>query len=116
MLRLILKVLITAGALLLIARFVPGIAIASFGTAVWVALLWGIIGVTLRPLLTLFTFPITILTLGLFSFILNALLFWLLAEFVQGFSVAGFIPALEGSVLLSVLSMVLHAALKKPQD
>lgn len=116
MIRLILKILITAGALLLIARFVPGIAIASFGTAVWIALLWGIMGVTVRPLLTLFTFPITILTLGLFSFILNALLFWLLAEFVQGFSVQGFIPALEASVLLSVVSMALHSAFKKRQD
>lgn len=116
MLKILLRILITAGVLLLIAHFVPGIAIASFVTALWVALLWGIIGITIKPLLSLFTFPINILTLGLFSFIINALLFWLLAAFVPGFSISGFIPALEGSVILSILSMVLHAAFKSSRD
>jgi putative membrane protein len=115
MLKVILKILITAGALLLIARFVPGIAISGYATALWVALLWGIVGVTLRPLLGLLTLPITIMTLGLFSFILNALLLWLLAAFVPNFSVSGFLPALEASVLLSIVSMVLHTAFK-PRD
>jgi putative membrane protein len=116
MIKILLRILITAGALLLIAHFVPGIAIASFVTAVWVALLWGIIGITIKPLLFLLTLPVNILTLGLFSFVVNALLFWLLALLVPHFSVSGFIPALEGSVILSLVSMVLHAAFKSSKE
>jgi putative membrane protein len=111
MVKMILHVVATAGALLLIASYIPGISIASFGTAVVIALLWGFIGLTLKPILGLLTLPINILTLGLFSFVLNALLFWLLASVVPGFSVVGFIPALEGSVILSIVSAILHAAL-----
>ncbi|MBY0293778.1 phage holin family protein [Patescibacteria group bacterium] len=113
--RILLHIFIIAGALLLIAQYVPGIAIVSFGTALLVALLWGIVGVTVRPILGLLTLPITILTLGLFSFILNALLFWLLSAFVPGFTVSGFIPALEATLILSVVSLVLHILLKKPK-
>ena len=113
MLKILIKIFVTAGTLLLIAHYVPGIAVSSFGIALLAALWWGIMSVTVRPVLGLFTLPITILTLGLFAFILNALLFWLLAAFVPGFSVAGFVPALEGSLILSVVSMVLHVLLKK---
>jgi putative membrane protein len=114
MIRILIHIALTAGALLLIAHFVPGIFITSFATALLVALLWGIVGVTVRPLLGLLTLPITILTLGLFSFILNALLFWLLSIFVPGFTVSGFIPALEATLILSVVSVLLHALFKKP--
>lgn len=107
----ILHVVATAGALLLIATYIPGISIASFTTAIIVALLWGLIGLTVRPILGLLTLPINILTLGLFSFVLNAFLFWMLALVVPGFSVAGFIPALEGSVILSLVSALLHTIL-----
>ena len=111
MLKAILHVLATAAALLIIAHYIPGITIANFTTAVIVALLWGLIGLTVKPVLGLLTLPITILTLGLFSFILNAVLFWLLSVFVPGFVVAGFIPALEGSVILSLVSGLIHMAL-----
>ncbi len=111
MLKMLLHVVATAGAILLIAHFIPGIVVASFTTAVIVALVWGLIGLTVKPILTLLTLPITILTLGLFSLILNALLFWLVSVFVPGFSVEGFIPALEGSVILSLVAGILHAAL-----
>jgi len=110
MLKMILHVVATAGALLLIAHYVPGISVADFTTAILVALVWGLIGLTLKPILKLLTLPITILTLGLFSLILNALLFWLVALFVPGFTVEGFIPALEGSVILSLVSAIIHAA------
>jgi putative membrane protein len=109
--KLILRLLITTGALLLIGMFVPGIAITSFYTALIVAVLWGLISVTLRPLLLILTLPINLLTLGLFTFVLNALLFWFLASFVAGFSVEGFVPALEGSVALTLVSWVLHTVL-----
>ena len=111
MIKVLIHILGIAGALLLIAEFVPGIAIASFYTALVVALCWGVISLTVRPILGLLTLPINMLTLGLFSFVLNALLFWLLATLVPGFSVAGFIPALQGSVILLIVSWALHAAL-----
>jgi putative membrane protein len=111
MFKLILHVLATAGTLLLIAQYIPGISIASLTVAIIVALLWGFIGLTVKPVLGLLTLPINILTLGLFSFILNALLFWLLALIVPGFSVDGFLPALGGSVILSLVSAILHAIL-----
>ena len=111
MIKILIRILATAVALLFIANYIPGIAVASFTTAVIVALLWGIMGLTVRPVLGLLTLPINLITLGLFSFVLNAILFWLLAAFVPGFSVAGFVPALEGSVLLMVVAWALHAAL-----
>jgi putative membrane protein len=111
MFKALLHIIATAGALLLIAEFVPGISIASFTTAVIVAIVWGFIGLTIKPILGLLTLPINLITLGLFSFILNALLFWLMASVVPGFEVAGFLPALEGSVLLMVVSWVVNAIL-----
>lgn len=111
MLKILLRILATAGALLLIADFLPGISVASSYTALVVAVLWGVMSVTVRPVLGLLTLPINLLTLGLFSFVLNALLFWLLATFVAGFQVAGFVPALEGSVLLMAVSWGMRTAL-----
>ena len=111
LLKLLVRLIITTAALLVIAHLVPGIAIVSFYSALVVALLWGLISVTLRPVLHLLTLPINFLSLGLFSFILNALLFWMLASFVAGFSISGFIPALEGSVLLTLVSWALNAIL-----
>ena len=111
MIKMLIKVLATAGTLLLIANYIPGITVSSFTIAVIVAILWGIIGLTVRPVLNLLTLPINLLTFGLFSFILNALLFWILAAFVPGFSVAGFVPALEGSVILMIVAWALHSIL-----
>ncbi len=107
----LLYVVVTAVTLLLISQYVPGILVESFYTALIVAVLWGIIGLTVRPVLTLLTLPITIITFGLFSFILNALLFWFLATFIAGFHVYGFLPALEGSFILTVVAWALHAVL-----
>jgi putative membrane protein len=106
--KIIVRILATAAALLVLSYLGVGIAVASVYTAIVVAVLWGIIGLTVRPLLQLLSLPITLLTFGLFSFVINALLFWLLATFVSGFSVAGFIPALLGSVVLSAVSWLTH--------
>lgn len=111
MLKIIIRFIVIALALLAIAAVVPGIHIDGFGTALIVALVWGIIGITIKPLLQLMALPITLLTLGLFAFILNALLFWVVAGLVPGFTVAGFVPALLGSVLLTIVNWVLHLAL-----
>jgi putative membrane protein len=72
---------------------------------------WGVISVTLKPILNLLALPINLITLGLFSLIINALLFWFLGALIPHFSIAGFIPALEGSVILMLVSLVLHAIL-----
>jgi putative membrane protein len=111
MLKALLHIVATAGGLLLIAHYIPGIDISSLTTAVIIAVLWGVIGLTVRPVLGLLTLPINILTLGLFSFVLNALLFWVLSIFVPGFTVEGFIPALEGSLILSIISGVINIIL-----
>jgi len=111
MLKSILHVVATAGALLIIAHYIPGISVASFTVAIIAAVVWGLIGLTLKPILGLLTLPINILTLGLFSFVLNALLFWLMGMFVPGFEVSGFIPALEGSVILSLVTGIINLVL-----
>ena len=111
MLKILVHILATAGALLLMPSFVQGIAVANFYTAAIVALIWGLISVTIRPILGLLTLPINLITFGLFSFILNALLFWAMELIVPGFDVAGFVPALLGSVVLSLVSWFLQKAL-----
>lgn len=111
LLKIVLRVVAVAAALLLIAEFVPGILVESFYTAVIVSIIWGIFGLTIKPVLLILTLPITIITFGLFSFILNALLFWFLSSFIQGFTVEGFVPALIGSAILALVSWGLHKVL-----
>lgn len=112
MMRIVINVLATATALLLIAQYVPGIVIDNFYTALVVAVVWGILGLTVRPVLKLLTLPINLITFGLFSLVLNALLFWALSTIIKGFVVSGFVPALIGTVLLSVVAWALHALFK----
>ena len=104
-------ILANAAAILLMPRIIAGITVAGFYTAVIVALIWGLISVTVRPVLGLLTLPINLITFGLFSFVLNALLFWFVASFVQGFGVAGFVAALLGSAVLTLVSWAVDAAL-----
>ncbi len=111
MLKIVVHIAATVAALTLMPSFIDGIGVAGTYTAVIVALIWGLISVTIRPILGLLTLPINLLTFGLFSFILNALLFWFVASFVQGFEVAGFIAALLGSAVLALVSWVVDAAL-----
>lgn len=111
MFKALIYIVVTAGTLLFLPQFISGISISGWYTALVVALIWGLFSITVRPILSLLTLPINFLTLGLFSFILNALLFWFVAALVPTFSVSGFIPALEGSVILLLVSWILHAAL-----
>jgi len=108
MIKILVHILAIALALLVISELGIGIEVASFYSAIVVAIIWGLVMLIIRPVLGLLTLPINILTLGLFSFVLNALLFWFIATFVEGFSVAGFIPALLGSVVLAAVSFVLN--------
>ena len=87
------------------AHYVSGISITGgFGTAIVLAALWGILGVLVRPILIILTLPVTVLTLGLFIFVINAALFLWLGGVIQGFVVDGFGPALLGSIVLSIVS------------
>ncbi|MBP9760157.1 MAG: phage holin family protein [Candidatus Pacebacteria bacterium] len=89
-------------------RLVTGVAIDGLYTALVVALLLGVFNTIVRPILVVLTLPVTILTLGLFLFVLNALIFWFVGSFVDGFVVDGFLPALLGSLVVSTVSWLTH--------
>ena len=95
-------------AIMLIAWLIPGISISSFWAALIVIVIIGLINLIVRPILTFITLPINILTLGIFSFILNAFLFMLAGYLSPGFSVDGFWSALLGSLLLAILSIPIN--------
>jgi putative membrane protein len=97
--------------LLALPYVVPSIQIAGFGTAMLVAVVLGLINTLLRPLLVLLTLPVTLLTLGLFIFVINALLFQLAGHLVDGFHVGGFWSVLIGSIAYSLISWLLSALL-----
>src|SRR5215468_2185587 len=101
----VVNLLISAGLLLVVANVVTGIEVRDWGAALLAAFVLGIVNAVVRPLLILLTLPLTIVTLGLFLFVVNALMLQLAAYFVPGFKVAGFGPALLGSILLTVLNL-----------
>jgi putative membrane protein len=92
----------------IVAHVVPGISVSGPVAALIAALVIGLINATLGLLLKILTFPLTLLTLGLFWFVINALMLELAAAFVRGFEVRGFVPALIGAVMLSLVSSVLQ--------
>jgi putative membrane protein len=98
--------IVNAAALLLVAYLYPGVQVASFATAIIAALILGLVNAVIRPILIVLTLPVTVLTLGLFIFIINAFLFWLVAEIVQGFHVSNFGAALVGSILYSIITLI----------
>lgn len=103
----ILKWFIGAVAVLLTAYLVPGIAVSSFFIAIIVAFVWGFVSYFIKPVLAILTLPINLLTLGLFSLVLNGLLFWFVSSFIEGFTVNGFIPAVLGAFVVSLISWIL---------
>jgi len=111
--KLIVRWLLLAAALLLVAYLYPGVQIASFGTAMIAALVLGLLNTLLRPLLVLLTLPVTLITLGLFLFVINALLFWATASVLSGVHVAGFGAALIGSLIYSLCGMVIDVAMER---
>lgn len=98
----IIHVVVVALALLLAAYVVPGVMVGSFAVALIAAVVLGLVNLVVRPVLFILTLPVTILTFGLFAFVLNAIMLMLAAYFVDGFSVQGFIPALLASLIVSV--------------
>ena len=93
-----------ASALFALPSIFDSIKVETFYTALIVALILSIINTIIRPILLLLTLPITVLTLGLFIFVLNGLLFWFVASFVKGFAIAGFWPAVFGAIVYSFIS------------
>ena len=111
--KIIVRWLLLAAALLLVAQVYAGVSVASFSSALIAALVLGLFNTLVRPLLVLLTLPVTLLTLGLFLFVINALMFWAAATVLEDFNVAGFGAALIGSLLYSVCGMVIDAATER---
>jgi putative membrane protein len=100
--------LITAISLIVTAYIVPGFAVNSFFAAVIAAVVLGLVNAIVKPILVLLTLPLTILTLGLFLFVVNALTIWLAGAITPGFIVAGFGPALLGSIVLTLVASLIN--------
>jgi putative membrane protein len=109
----IIKVLISGLAVLLGAYLLPGVAVESIGTALWVALVLAILNVLVKPVLVILTIPITIITLGLFLLVINAIIILMAEWLIGGFYVDGFLWALLFSLLLSALTWVVESVAKK---
>jgi putative membrane protein len=109
----ILRLLVTAILVLAIAHFLPGVAVAGFGTSLIVAIVLGLLNLFVKPILVLLTLPVTILTLGLFLLVINALVILLCSEIVGGFKVDSFLTALFFSIILSVCQSILFSFSKE---
>jgi len=112
-LKLALVWLINALALVAVAYLMPSVTVSSFGAALAAALVLGLINAVVRPVLVLLTLPVTILTLGLFIFVLNGLLFWMVGAWLQRFEVGGFWSGVLGAILFSLVSWALSALVLK---
>ena len=113
MIRLLLAWVINAVALLALPYVFSGIHVASFTNAMVAALVLGLINALIRPILILLTLPATILTLGLFIFVINGLLFWAVGSFMPGFKVGGFWAGVFGAIVYSLISWALSALIPK---
>jgi putative membrane protein len=112
MLKLLAKWLLSASALLFVAYVYSGVEVRSFGAAMAAALVIGLLNTIVRPVLVVLTLPATVLTVGLFLFVINALMFWAAASLLDGFQVRGFVGALVGSLLYSLVGIVIESALE----
>ncbi len=111
--RLLLIWAINAAALFALPYLMTSITVDSIGTAIIAALVLGLVNALIRPILVLLTLPVTLLTLGLFIFVINGLMFWAVSQMVGGFHVAGFWAAVGGAILYSIISWLLSALIFK---
>lgn len=109
----LLKILLTAVAVMVLAYVLPGVAVSSFWAAVIVAVVLGLLRILVKPILVFLTFPITIVTLGLFLLVINACIIMMADYFITGFKVDGFWWALAFSLALSFLQTILHSMVEK---
>ncbi|HSV34165.1 MAG TPA: phage holin family protein [Ramlibacter sp.] len=113
MLKLIVKWLLSAAALLFVAYVYSGVEVKSFTAALIAAFVIGLLNTIVRPILVVLTLPVTVVTLGLFLFVINALMFWAAASMMDGFHVRNFVAALIGSLIYSVIGIVIESALER---
>ena len=111
--KILIKWALSAMVLLAIAHFYPGVVVKTFMAALIAALVIGLLNTIVRPILVVLTLPVTLLTLGLFLFVINALMFWAAGYVLDGFEVQGFTAALLGSLMYSVAGLVIEAALER---
>jgi putative membrane protein len=111
--KIIVRWLLLAAALLLVAYLYPGVTVTSFGSAMIAAFVIGVFNTLLRPILVLLTLPVTLLTLGLFLFVINALMFYFAAQLLDGFGVKGFVAALIGSLIYTLCGIVIDVAMER---
>lgn len=116
MLGFVLRLIVNAVALFAVVRLVPGISVAGLGNLVFSSLVLGFLNAVLRPILSFFSLPVTILTIGLFTFVVNGIVFALAAWIVPGFSVTGFGSAMLGALAFSVISFILNLVVKPAND
>ncbi len=93
---------------LVLPYIVPGIVVKSFGAALILALLWGLVNITIRPVLLILTLPLNLLTFGVFTFVINGFLLWILGGIIKGFEVRGFFAAIVGALVLSATHTITH--------
>ena len=111
--RLLLTWVINGAALLALPYLMTSVSVTNFGAAIVAALVLGLVNTLIRPILVLLTLPVTVLSLGLFILVINALLFWAVANLVNGIHVAGFFSAFIASILYSIISWALSTLLLK---
>ncbi len=111
--KLLLRWLLNALTLIAIAYYLPGVEVAGFYAALITALILGLVNAIIRPVLLLLTLPINLLTLGLFTFVINGFMFWFVASIVEGFDVANYTAAFLGALILSLVSWLLGWGLKR---
>ena len=111
--RLLVVWLVNTASLIAVAYLMPSISVASFTTALVAALILGLVNTIIRPVLVVLTLPATILTLGLFIFVINGLLFWMVGSWIEGFRVDGFWAAVLGAIVYSIVSWALSALVLK---
>jgi putative membrane protein len=109
--KLLIRILVTAALVVLIANLMPGVQVASFTTALIVAVVLGLLNIFIKPILVILTLPVTFITLGLFLLVINAIIIMVCDAIVGGFGVSSFLTALLFSIILSVLQSVLYAIL-----
>lgn len=111
--KLLVKWFLSAAALLAVAYLYSGVQVTSFGAALIASFVIGLLNMLLRPILVVLTLPVTVITLGLFLFCINALMFWSAASVLDGFQVRGFGAALLGSLIYSAFGIVIDSAIER---
>ena len=114
--RLLLTWLINAAALMALPYLMHSVTVSSIGTALLAALVLGLVNTLIRPLLVLLTLPVTLVTMGLFILVINALLFWMVTQWIDGFEVTGFWSAFLAALLYSIISWALSTLLLNKED